>query len=73
MAQLDNEDELEVAKKLGDISLVMSDACYFMQARSLVETWVRLAKNGDPIAQSAMSMVNQFHNFCTYVLKQNKE
>ena len=61
-------DELKIAKKLADISLVMADGFMFMKVRSLVEEWDRMAKDGDPTAKQAMQTINQFYNLCKYVL-----
>lgn len=61
-------DEFAVSKKLADISLVMADAFMFLKVRLLVEDWDQMAKAGDPAAQKAMLMINQFHNLCKHVI-----
>jgi len=69
---MDNKDEFEISKKLADISLAMSDGFHFLQIRSLVEDWDRMAKAGDPTAQEAIVMVNKFYGLCKYVLAKGK-
>lgn len=57
----------EISKMLADISLVMSDGYYFLELRSLVQSWQHELDSGKLEYFEAIQMIKQFHRLCKVV------
>ncbi len=65
-----SDDDLEVSRKLGEISEVMADGYLFFKMRCLVEEWQKQADAGNLTAQEMMKTINIFHRLCLVIQNQ---
>jgi hypothetical protein len=56
-----------MSRKLGEISEVMADGFHFVQLRTMVEDWKKLADSGNAQAQEMMKVIDTFHRLCQTV------
>ncbi len=60
---------MDTNKKLGDISLVMSDAYYFIRFRKHVELIEEQANQGDKLAKEFMERLETVYRLAAVCLK----